>query len=72
MKAARMFKVTIGENPPDRLDKALIAYLPEGEAISRTRLTSLIRRGAASSGDGVETDPVPPPEAWRHLANCNS
>lgn len=40
--------VTIAENPPDRLDKALARDVPEAAALSRSRLARLIADGAVS------------------------
>jgi 23S rRNA pseudouridine1911/1915/1917 synthase len=37
--------VTLGDNPPDRLDKALAAAVPEEAALSRTRLARMIAAG---------------------------
>ncbi|MGY6549310.1 MAG: RluA family pseudouridine synthase [Roseinatronobacter sp.] len=37
--------VTIGANPPDRLDKALARDVPEGVGLSRSRLVKLIAAG---------------------------
>ena len=37
--------VTLGEAPPDRLDKALAVSVPEEAALSRTRLTRMIAAG---------------------------
>ena len=44
--------MTIGENPPDRLDKALARDVPEVAALSRSRLARLLADGAVSL-DGV-------------------
>jgi 23S rRNA pseudouridine1911/1915/1917 synthase len=41
-----VLRVTIGENPPPRLDKALAAVVPEEAALSRSRLGKLIEAGA--------------------------
>ena len=57
----------IGEEPPPRLDRALAAFLPDGECMSRTRLSSLIRIGAVSSGGKTVSDPshrAGPGERW--------
>ena len=37
--------VVIGENPPDRLDKALAREVPEEAALSRSRLMKMIAEG---------------------------
>ena len=44
--------MTIGENPPDRLDKALARDVPEAAALSRSRLAKLLAEGAVTK-DGV-------------------
>jgi 23S rRNA pseudouridine1911/1915/1917 synthase len=44
--------VTIGEDAPSRLDKALAAAMPEEAALSRSRLMRMIAEGAVSR-DGV-------------------
>jgi 23S rRNA pseudouridine1911/1915/1917 synthase len=44
----RVLQITIAENPPPRLDKALARDVPEQEALSRTRLARLISEGAVS------------------------
>ncbi|PZQ96806.1 MAG: RNA pseudouridine synthase [Cereibacter sphaeroides] len=49
--------VTIGEAPPDRLDKALARDVPEEAALSRSRLTRLIAEGAVLRGGLAVTDP---------------
>ncbi len=38
------------ENPPARLDKALSRDVPEGQGLSRSRLSALIKSGAVSKG----------------------
>ena len=48
--------VTIGDAPPDRLDKALARDVPEAAALSRSRLARLIAEGAVSLGGVVVTD----------------
>jgi 23S rRNA pseudouridine1911/1915/1917 synthase len=49
--------VTIGENPPDRLDKALAREVPEEAALSRSRLMKMIAEGAVTRGGVAVTDP---------------
>ncbi|TKA96401.1 RluA family pseudouridine synthase [Cereibacter changlensis] len=49
--------VTIGENPPDRLDKALAREVPEEAALSRSRLMKLIAEGAVALEGVAVTDP---------------
>ncbi|MBV0912837.1 RluA family pseudouridine synthase [Anianabacter salinae] len=51
----RLF-VEIGENPPDRLDKALALYVPEAAALSRSRLSRLIAGGAVTRDGAAVTD----------------
>jgi len=51
--------VTIGDAPPDRLDKALARDVPEAAALSRSRLARLLADGAVTR-DGV---PVFDPKA---------
>lgn len=48
--------VTIGENPPDRLDKALARDVPEAAALSRSRLARLIAEGAVTRSGNPVTD----------------
>ncbi len=45
---SRRLLVTIGANPPPRLDKALARDVPEGAHLSRSRLARLIAEGAVS------------------------
>ena len=40
--------VTIGEGPPDRLDRALAAHAPPEASLSRSRLARLIAAGAVA------------------------
>jgi 23S rRNA pseudouridine1911/1915/1917 synthase len=49
--------VTLGENPPDRLDKALAAAVPEAAALSRTRLARMIAAGEVTTGGAAVSDP---------------
>ncbi len=51
-----VLRVTIRENPPNRLDKALARDAPEGAALSRSRLARLIAAGAVSRGGDVLAD----------------
>ncbi|MDO5706581.1 MAG: pseudouridine synthase, partial [Paracoccus sp. (in: a-proteobacteria)] len=48
--------VTLPDGPPERLDKALAAAVPEQAALSRSRLSRLIVDGAVSGPDGVLRD----------------
>ena len=59
--------MTIGEDAPARLDKALAAAVPEKAALSRSRLMRMIGEGAVSRGGVVVTNPkekVAPGEVW--------
>ena len=49
--------VTIGENPPDRLDKALTREVPEEAALSRSRLMKMIAEGKVLRDGTAITDP---------------
>jgi 23S rRNA pseudouridine1911/1915/1917 synthase len=49
--------LTIGEDAPPRLDKALAALVPEEAALSRSRLMKMIAEGAVSLGGVPVTDP---------------
>ncbi len=53
----RILRVTIADNPPPRLDKALARDVPEAEALSRTRLARLIAAGAVSRAGRVLDTP---------------
>lgn len=50
--ARTTLQIVIGENPAERLDKALAAAVPEEAALSRSRLARLIAEGAVTK-DGV-------------------
>lgn len=49
--------VTIGDAPPDRLDKALARDVPEAAALSRSRLARLLADGAVTRDGVAVTDP---------------
>lgn len=49
--------VTIGQDPPGRLDKALARDVPVAAALSRSRIAQLIGAGAVSRGGEVLTSP---------------
>ncbi len=49
--------VTIGEDAPSRLDKALAAAVPEEAALSRSRLMRMIAEGAVTRDGEAVTDP---------------
>ncbi|MBO4168632.1 RluA family pseudouridine synthase [Cereibacter azotoformans] len=49
--------ITIGEDPPERLDKALAREAPEEAALSRSRLMKLIAEGAVRLKGVPVTDP---------------
>jgi 23S rRNA pseudouridine1911/1915/1917 synthase len=48
--------VTLGDDPPRRLDKALAAAVPEAAALSRSQLARLIAAGAVRRGGVAVTD----------------
>jgi len=50
-------QVTIGANPPDRLDKALARDVPEEASLSRSRLARLLADGAVSRDGQTVTEP---------------
>jgi 23S rRNA pseudouridine1911/1915/1917 synthase len=50
-------EVLVGENPPERLDKALAAFVPEHASLSRTRLMKMIAEGDVQRGGVTVTDP---------------
>jgi 23S rRNA pseudouridine1911/1915/1917 synthase len=54
---SRQIEFVIAENPPNRLDKAVSRDVPEGEALSRTRLARLIADGAVTLDGQTVTDP---------------
>ena len=49
--------MVIGEDPPDRLDKALVAFVPEEAALSRSRLMKMIAAGDVAREGVAITDP---------------
>jgi 23S rRNA pseudouridine1911/1915/1917 synthase len=49
--------LTLGEAPPDRLDKALAAVVPEEAALSRTRLMKMIAAGDVFRDGQAVRDP---------------
>jgi 23S rRNA pseudouridine1911/1915/1917 synthase len=54
--ASTSLRVIIGENPPDRLDKALARDVPDEAALSRSRLMRLLADGAVSRDGAIVTD----------------
>ena len=52
----RLVTILIGEDPPSRLDKALARDVPEGEQLSRSRITKLIDQGAVLRAGEALTD----------------
>lgn len=54
MPAPRIVTVTIGLDPPPRLDKALARDVDPAEALSRSRIARLIEGGAVARGGAVE------------------
>lgn len=63
-----VLSVTIGDNPPPRLDKALAEVVPAQESLSRSRLGKLIESGAVSRQNGdivrVLKTKAQPGETW--------
>ena len=57
MSNLSILRVTIGDDPPSRLDKALARDVPEAAALSRSRLARMIADGAVSRDGAVLTDP---------------
>ena len=55
--AAGMLQIVIGEDPPDRLDKALAREVPEAAALSRSRLMKMIAAGEVLRDGLAITDP---------------
>ncbi|MBV7410199.1 RluA family pseudouridine synthase [Maritimibacter sp. DP1N21-5] len=55
--SSKALSVEIGENPPDRLDKALALFVPEEANLSRSRLARLIAEGAVTRGGEVLDSP---------------
>ena len=53
---SQTLRVTIGPNPPDRLDKALARDVPEAAALSRSRLARMLADGDVRQGGVVVTD----------------
>jgi 23S rRNA pseudouridine1911/1915/1917 synthase len=51
-----VIRVTIGADPPERLDKALARDVPEAAHLSRSRLARLIAEGAVSRNGAAVTD----------------
>lgn len=56
--ASSPLRVTIGAEPPNRLDKALARDVPEAAALSRSRLVRLIAEGAVRRAGEVLSDPT--------------
>jgi len=56
MATPPVLRVTIAENPPPRLDKALSRDVPEAAALSRSRLSRLIAEGAVRRDGAPVTD----------------
>ena len=54
---ATRYTITIGAEPPSRLDKALARDVPEEAHLSRSRLARLLAAGAITRGGSVVTDP---------------
>jgi len=56
-RAGETLLVTIGDDAPARLDKALSVAVPEDAALSRSRLMRMIAEGAVSLDGQAVTDP---------------
>ena len=54
--AASEIVITIGQDPPGRLDKALAREVPEDVALSRSRIARLIAEGAVTRDGAPVTD----------------
>ena len=54
---SRTVLVTIGADPPPRLDKALARDVPEAAHLSRSRLARLLEAGCVSANGAPVTDP---------------
>ena len=54
--ASQSLRVVIGENPPERLDKALARDVPDEAALSRSRLMRLLEEGAICRDGQPVTD----------------
>ena len=54
---SRTVLITIGANPPPRLDKALARDVPEAAHLSRSRLARLLADGAVTQNGQPVTDP---------------
>jgi 23S rRNA pseudouridine1911/1915/1917 synthase len=52
-EAPQVLEVTLGQEPDQRLDKALAAAVPEGLGLSRSRLQALIGQGAVTRVSGA-------------------
>ena len=52
-----ILRVVIGEDPPDRLDKALVREVPEEASLSRSRLMKMIAAGEVRKDGQPVTDP---------------
>ncbi|RRH69370.1 RluA family pseudouridine synthase [Falsigemmobacter faecalis] len=48
-----VLRVTLGEDTPSRLDKALALYVPEGLGLSRSRIAKLVEEGSVRRGGEV-------------------
>ncbi|TRD21595.1 RluA family pseudouridine synthase [Palleronia caenipelagi] len=55
--AERCLQITIGDNPPPRLDKALARDVPDDAHLSRSRLARLITEGQVLRGGAPLTSP---------------
>lgn len=53
---SRIVLVTIGANPPQRLDKALARDVPEAAHLSRSRIARLLNDGSVAHSGAIVTD----------------
>lgn len=53
---SRTIRVTVGVDPPSRLDKALARDVPEAEHLSRSRLARLLADGAVTKDGKIVSD----------------
>ncbi len=68
MSDPRTIEIVLGAAPGGRLDKALAAAVPEGLALSRSRIRMLIEAGAVTRGGVALDDPAMRPVPGDRLA----
>ncbi|MEM8958832.1 MAG: RNA pseudouridine synthase, partial [Pseudomonadota bacterium] len=52
-----LVRITIADDPPRRLDKALARDVPDAAGLSRTRIARLIAEGQVTRGEEILQDP---------------